>query len=257
MRNQLLTYCAAAFVGLLATPAMAGVITNMTFDTDPILSDTRAPGVWYTDRAAPASFDSVDFMGDQRLRLGLSAADAASGFTATQGRGFDTPGATRLSIDMFIASDWQLLPADERIGGIWGVGLDINGDRSLFPIFEFFDSQFQVWDSIDAGDGTGWRPAGLPGGFMFDEFANLAIELNAGVVDFFINGSRIATEEIGSTVELGSVILQGINSPEGVNRDLYFDNFIASSAMDVPEPSALLVLFGGLVGLGVATRRRR
>ncbi|GAB4147682.1 MAG: hypothetical protein Tsb0016_18380 [Sphingomonadales bacterium] len=257
MRNTLLTYCTAAFVGLVATPAMAGVITNMTFDTDPILSDTPAPGVWYTDRRAPAAFDSVNFMGDQRLRLGLSEADGVSGFTATQGRGFDTPGATRLSIDMFIASDWQLLPADERVGGIWGVGLNSNGDRSLFPIIEFFDSQFQVFDSIDAGDGTGWRPAGLPSDFLFDQFHNLAIELNAGVVDFFINGSRIATEEIGSTVELGSVILQGINTPEGVDRNLYFDNFVASSAMDVSEPSALLVLFGGLLGLGVAARRRR
>lgn len=243
-------------VGLVAVlgwvhPSEAGIITNQSFDTDPVLSDTVAPGVWWTDRFAPAEFKSQDFMGDNRLLLGIDGDDQQdNGFRNTQGRGFNTPGADRLSIDMFI--DESFANVEGRIGGFWGVGLDASGDRSLFPIIEFFDGQFQVFDSLDDENGFGFIEVGTPSEFDgdFGKFFNLKIILRNGVTDFLINDQQALTLTAGDTTELGSVILQGVN--QGEDRRLFFDNLQA-----VPSP-ATLALFGmGLVGLGVAARRRR
>jgi len=233
-----------------ASATASNIITSQTFDTDPVLAEEKGSGVWYVDRFAPAEFRSQELMGDNRLLLGIDGNDQQDdAFRNTQGRGFDTPGTQRLSIDMFI--DEAFTDVDGRIGGFWGVGLDAAGDRSLFPIIEFFEGQFQVFDSLDGGDGTGFIPVGTPSDFggAFDEFFNLRISLRGTVTDFLINGQNALTLDAGNTVELGSVILQGINS--GQDRSLFFDNLEA-----VPSP-ATVALFGmGLLGLGVAARRR-
>ena len=78
---------------------------------------TAAPGVWYTDRYAPAVFESYNFGGKMVLRHGVRVADSAanrppaysSTFYNTQGRKLDTnlSGATQsFSIDLWVDSTW-------------------------------------------------------------------------------------------------------------------------------------------------------
>lgn len=64
---------AAALV--CAAPAMA---LTLTFDSPVVTGSSQAPGVWYTDRYAPAGFQTAFFDGDNRLKHSISAADAAS-----------------------------------------------------------------------------------------------------------------------------------------------------------------------------------
>jgi hypothetical protein len=82
-------------VACLSTAAAVQADQTFDFNTPVVTGATQAPGVWYTDRYAPAGFSSPDFFdGDNRLLHSISAADSAtnrpgafsSAFYNTQGR---------------------------------------------------------------------------------------------------------------------------------------------------------------------------
>ncbi len=260
---------AAAFAASMALvgAVQAASITSQSFDSNPILSDTQGAGVWYTDRFAPSGFESEFFLGDNRLAHTISSADGASGrpsgfasaFYNTQGRKFDTAGATEISIDFFVDSAFQSDPA--RIAGIWGTGFLGDGTTiSAFPILEFAGGTFQVFDTIGGdSDGTGFRTLDTAPTFNFDEFVELGIVLDTvnDVFNYFIGGLHVHTEEAGGTQTIGNVILQNINTDTGVNRTVYWDNLQASSVSAVPVPAAFPLLAGALAGFGLISWRKR
>ncbi|TCP38003.1 putative secreted protein with PEP-CTERM sorting signal [Rhodothalassium salexigens DSM 2132] len=257
MKNLMKPLVGGAFLALSGT-AQASIITDQTFDSDPVLADSRTDGAWFVDRSKPAGFSSVDFMGDKRLALTISSDHTETDlFRFTQGRQFLTPGARMISID------WYLDPAFQnttgRVGGLWGVGF--GGDPSgvlSYPIIEFFEDQFHVWDSVQGDDdGSGFRPAGLPDGVAFGEFVNMEIQLDptADLFRFFLNDTLLGTEEAGGTTEIGSVILQAVNTADGIDRTLYFDNFVARSSIPVPATGLMLLI--GVAGAAALGRRAR
>ena len=82
------------------------------FDSDPVLADAQAAGAWYTDRYAPAGFESAPFDGDNRLKVHIAAADYlpnSSTFYNYQGRKYDLGNNinTYITADLYIGSDWQ------------------------------------------------------------------------------------------------------------------------------------------------------
>ncbi len=248
--------CALAF-GTGGSIAFAASITTQTFDTDPVLSDTPAPGVWYTDRYKPAGFSSESFDGDQRLRLQLSEDDGAvdrpsafnSSFYNTQGRKFDTPGATMLSIDMYIDQSFASDPG--RIGGLWGTAVDAGNVISAYPIVEFIGGGFSVWD------GAAFQAIGTPTGFSYDSWINIGVNLDTSTDMFTVfAGDASLTFGASGSKSFSNAILQGINTNDGINRDIYFDNFVASAPSPVPVPASLPILLSGLAIFGVVRRRR-
>ncbi|GMG83567.1 hypothetical protein LNKW23_27800 [Paralimibaculum aggregatum] len=262
MKFPILTTLGVA-AALCASPAFAVGLTE-TFDTNPILAENQAPGVWYEDRYAPAGFSSTFFAGDNRLELELSQADStdnrppsfSSAFYDTQGRKFDTPGATMLEIDFYIDAGFATL--DQRIGGIWGTATTPGGD--VFPILEFFGGEFQVYDTA----GTfSFVPVGTPTGFAYDQFATLKISLDTidDEFDYFVDDELLGSFAAGGATEILNVILQGVNRGEpgsenaGVNRSLYFDNLEVSGGATVPLPAPAALLLTGLAGLGLLRRR--
>lgn len=234
-----------------STPATAGVIAFQSFDENPPLAIADGPGVWSIDRFAPAVFESQDFMGDNRLVLGIDGNDLQSSpFQNTQGRKFLTPGAQSMSIDFFL--DPEFADVDGRIGGFWSTATDNEGNITFFPIIEFFNGQFQVFDSLQSSGSAVFLPVGSPGDFGIDfgDFVNLSFSLSGSDIAFLINGALALKLGAGGTEQFANVILQGVNL--GVDRTLVFDNF---QAIPVPAPVGLLGL--GLLGLGFAARRRR
>lgn len=96
---------------------LAGQVqASENFDGPVLTAPTQAPNTWYTDRYAPAGFDSgVAFDGRQVLEVDISAADSAnnrpgaysSAFYNTQGRKLDlAEGTTSMSIELYIDNAW-------------------------------------------------------------------------------------------------------------------------------------------------------
>ncbi len=209
-----------------------------------IATGERAPGVWYPDRRAPASFGSQETAGG---RSGvLKHVIAASGgetdlFRNTQGRKYDlSKGTNSIQAELFIPSDWAT--TGRRMAGLWGTGADADGnlpqpsaDQS-YPIIEFTSDgdnpRFRFWQS---GDGGGWEDMGLPDGFTYDTWVTLEIALLPGK-QFSYKVSTEAgdlTEESvtdhGQSEYIGNIILQGHNTEAGVDYEIYWDNVKAGN----------------------------
>jgi hypothetical protein len=253
-------------VALLSVASLTGVAAvqaDQTFDfNSPVVTgSSQAPGVWYTDRYAPAGFASpVFFDGDNRLLHSISAADGADNrpgsfsgaFYNTQGRKYDLEAATvKMSIDLYIPADWATTGA--RMAGFWGTAVDATDAVSAYPIVEFTSDaatpRFRAWEA----NGT-WIDMGLPSGFAYDSWQTLEIaKLASGEFKYTVGDLTATTTMMGpASVEIANVILQGHNSQAGVSYDIHWDNLSTSL---VPEPASLAMVGSGLLGL-IAVRRR-
>lgn len=210
------------------------------FNDSVVLSPTQAPGTWYTDRYAPAVFERASFDGDNRLHVGVSAADCQScrppGYTTpfynTQGRKFDLPAATTtMSIQLYVPSAWA--STGRRMAGFWGTGFDAGDAVVSYPIIEFTSTsddsgvpRFRGWDS-DTGT---WIDMGLPTGFTYDTWHTLNIQLVGSDIVYTV-GDLTLTVPGGGAAYIGNTILQGYNTDApGVTYDIYWDNFSSGAA---------------------------
>jgi len=203
-----------------------------TFDDAVVLSPTQAPDVWYTDRYAPFAFETVFFDGDNRLMQSIDASDCSpcrpAGFDGvfydTQGRKYDTPGTTAMSIDLYVPAGWDT--TGRRMAGFWATGFNASSTISLYPIVEFTSDggvpRFRAWPA-DPGLG-GWVDLGLPTGFAYDDWYTLEMTIDGSTVTYTV-GDLTLTLAANGTVEFGNVILQGYNNTAGVTYDIHWDNF--------------------------------
>lgn len=253
-----------ALTGIAALSSAAAVQANQTFDfsTPVVTGATQSPGVWYTDRYAPAGFSSpVSFDGGDRLQQSISAADGASSrpgpfssaFYNTQGRKYDLEAATvKMSIDLYVPAAWQSTNA--RMAGFWGTGVDNTDAVSSYPILEFTSDsatpRFRGWEA----DGS-WIDLGLPTGFAYNTWQTLEItKLPSGEFNYAVGDKSATTLLMGpATTEIANVILQGHNSQNGVTYDIHWDNLATSV---VPEPASAAMAGVAVLGLLAARRRR-
>ena len=212
------------------------------------IGPTQAPGVWYTDRYAPAVFSSPHSIpGETVLIHSISMADGAinrpggqqGSFYNTQGRKYDLPAMTKsMKIDLFIPAAWAT--SDKREAGFWGTAVDGASAISAFPIIEFTSDgsnpRFRGWESGGAG---AWSDLGLPSGFVYDAWYTLEIELLASGEFLYTVGDlqyTTTTSAPDASVRIDNVILQGHNydpthmgtveTDPGVTYDIFWDNFI-------------------------------
>lgn len=250
----------AAVAALTAVAGVAHASQIQTFDTDPVIGSSQAPGVWYTDRFAPQVFESASFGGDNRLRMGMresgQQANRAGGFSSDfynyQGRKFDTPYngiGTSISADLYVDSGWN----DGARAGLW---VTANNGNQTFPIIEYATDEngltngFRYWQS-----GIGWTD--IASNVASDLWYRLEIGLTSTEVTFSITNLDDMSVLFSTSVDnqgataFNNLILQGHNQGRAGEYDIHWDNVTTA----IPLPTG-----AGLAGLGlglVALRRRR
>lgn len=247
------TFASLALATLAIAPFAHAAVE--TFDDPITLAASQTAGTWYTDRYAPAGFESgVFFDGDYRLKHSIGAADGASSrpgsyssaFYNTQGRKYDLPTSTTyMKIDLYVDASWET--SGRRMAGLWGTGVDGFDTISAYPIVEFIsDGTTGEFRAYNTTDGT-WFSMGLPTGFAYDAWTTLEMSI-VGSNWVAKVGDLTMSQDANGTVAFDNVILQGHNTTDGVNYDIYWDNFDT-----VPAPGALALL--GLAGMAKSRRR--
>ncbi|MFU8827909.1 MAG: hypothetical protein ACNA8P_00575 [Phycisphaerales bacterium] len=256
---------AATTVGFVGASASA---SNVSFDfTGPVpLAASQTPGAWYTDRYAPAVFESAAFAPASdgfALRHGVREADNqanrtggfSGGFYNYQGRKFDlglspTPTAS-VSIDLYVDSTWN----SGTRAGMWTT---MSNGNNTFPIIEYVVdgdngdggsfTGFRYWQS-----GIGWTATALETPST-DMWYSLQIVLDATDVHFFINNTLIDSLDNQGAESISNVILQAHNEGVAGEYDVYWDNFTAMSVV-IPLPGAAGMALAGMGMIGLRRRR--
>jgi len=214
--------------------------TGGDFSSPVVTGTAAAPGVWYTDRYAPAVFESYNFGGEMVLRHGVRAADLqGNDFYNTQGRKLDTNQTGLLqsmSIDVWL--DASMGGSDQRYFGLWATGFDAVPAVSAYPIVAFRNVTgspigFYGWDYHGAG---GWTLLKEATPADYGRWHTFTLELAVGVESrYFLDGQLAMTLADTDTLALNNVILNVKNF--GQDYDVYWDNFKVGSAAPAPyEP---------------------
>ncbi|MBK8504499.1 MAG: hypothetical protein IPL46_21205 [Saprospiraceae bacterium] len=217
------------------------------FSTAISIGPSQAAGVWYVDRYSPAAFMSQAIPGGVVLKHSISTTEGAinrpngqqGAFYNTQGRKYDLPAMTKsMKIELYIPVSWAT--SDKREAGIWGTAVDLSSAISGYPILEFTSDitgggpRFRGYET-----GTGaWIDMGLPGGFIYDSWYTLEIELQPNGEFIYRVEDLETTTTTGApdgSVRIDNVILQGYNydpsqaidiTNPGVTYDIFWDNFL-------------------------------
>ncbi len=212
-----------------------------TFDVSPTLSNSQAPGVWYTDRYAPAGFASASFLGGNRLKQSVSSADSLANrvspynfpFYSTQGRKLDinlAAGQT-LAVDLYIPAAWA---TSVRAPSMWATAFDATNSVSGFPIINFISNdpadplnptpanptpRYRVFDDVNGV----YIDLAMP--VVFNAWHTLSMTLTGGNWVYKIDGVTVQTLPANGSTRIGNVILQTYNF--GQSYDVYWDNLLA------------------------------
>lgn len=254
-------------MGLLLCPVTAfGTSFNDTFDS--------IDSGWMPDRFDPAGFVVENFDGDNRLKISISDADSqanrpssfSSAFYNTQGRqrAVGEGPDWKLSGELFISDD-MLSGNNLRRTDLWGrtgtVGTETGAKYPIIGVARFdpndpfnpaapnIETVLRVWDDETGG----WviLPEVLTSGWH-----ELSISGDGTSFSYELDGSVVYTDLTINPVlpDLTAAFVQAFNFGAG-DYDVYWDNIRAGSAPSIPEPTTVMLLVGGLVGVGFRRRR--
>lgn len=223
---------------------------------------------WVTDRQEPSDgFTSVNFLGDNRLRIGIDASEQSTSgtfyFTEGRKRDYTVADPWSVSADVYIDSAFNTTTGTLVRSDMWLRDSYPDETQANYPIFGFTNAsptdgfnagagdrsfRFRAWDSQ-----VGWIDLGLPAQVTFDDWNNLEIVGTGTSFEFYVNGALVHTDLTGSqpgSEDLKSVYLQAYNFGHE-DYAVHWDNLEVEA---VPEPTGMGLI--GLAGLMMVRRRR-
>jgi hypothetical protein len=212
--------------------------------------DTLSPA-WVTDRYDPAGFDTVAFLGDNRLRLTIDQ----TGTTANRAIAFDsvfynTQGRSRpggiiglwtLSAQIYVASSFNTTTGTLASGELWAQTGTTPATGS-YMIFGFTNSsptdplnpsatdrsfRFRVFTA----DIDNWIDLDLPASFSFDTWHTLTATATNSTFEYRLDGVLVLIRPTGSPRDLQTVFLEGYNFGQASSYSVYWDNVVAAASV--------------------------
>jgi hypothetical protein len=230
-----------------------------------VMPDFSSLAGWTTDRYAPASFANIgtQFGYDNVLGIGISSAQGftqrtspyQSTFYSTQGDQYQVAGGPGddVSVQLYVPGSWSNAANGTERTDVW---TDTTGQND-FGIIGFTNyggaARFRVWD----GAGVGWID--VAAAVNYDQWNLLDIKYTGTGFDYYINGALVQSLTDAPTpgLALQSVFLEAYNfygdpAVAGANPVDYTANYA-----NAPEPSSLVMMGAGILGLAGIIRRRR
>jgi hypothetical protein len=257
------------WVLFMPTLAPAQVFFTNSFDTPVNTRDTTAwvDSTWYIDRWKPRAFESLSYLGGNRLHVRIDTLDAAihrpsnggynNYFYNTQGRRYNLQNRVNSSIgaDLYVPLDWK---THHRRADIWARMVDSlstgNQESSArYPTMGFANltgtnPTIRVWDPslglwVTIKDSTN---------ISFDSWYSLRIDFVSTGFNFYLNGVQVySASGLSGTNMMRTFLVQAYNFGDTTmpashgtyaleSYDVYWDNFAAQPVSILPIQIAWL-----------------
>ncbi len=205
--------------------------------TNTVLGDINAAAVskefvalgWHLDRGPGDFFGNESFNGDTRMKVSVND----SGISR-QGYLYETEDATKVSVDIYVPSDWGVVNGDAK-AALWINAFKDDGERVNYPLAQIVQvagepspSKVQFYSDV-LGD---YITQMFPTDVKLDSWMTITVETRDGNVYFSLTGENndsssftLTGEELGTSLTaLWQAGVVGSNAASGESYDIYFDN---------------------------------
>lgn len=197
---------------------------------------------WSADRTYPSGGVTVDNFGGRSNVLGMSVdttnQSSGSSFYYTEGLKRNISGSTAVKADLYVDSSWT----DNVRAGIWGVGADLGGSISAYPIMEYTNAGvggYIGWRSFDDQNGGWIQHPSVPVNVNGWNTVQIEYNSNTSAFDFVVNGVDAGSSVALGSVDLSAVILNQYNyGSTGSDYSVHWSNLatgVVSADTEAPD----------------------